>query len=108
MHEMQMVSDRQHPHGPVRRRQWTGREKLRIILQVMQGRGHISELCARHRISEKQYYQWRDRLLEEGARIFDFGGPGREGDRLKLEILQLKARVRELKAELNKDRELFW
>lgn len=91
-----------------KRRQWSGREKLNIILEVMKGRGNISELCARHQISEKQYYQWRDRLLGEGARIFDFGGPSREEERLKMEIIRLKAQVRDLKQELDKKRELIW
>ena len=92
----------------MKRRQWTGRQKLQIILEVMKGRGSISDLCARHQISEKQYYQWRDRLLAEGARIFDFSGLGREQGRLRLENMELKARVRELKTELQKDKELLW
>ncbi len=92
----------------MKRRQWTGGQKLRIILEVMKGRGSIGDLCARHQISEKQYYQWRDRLLDEGARIFDGGGLGREQGRLRLENRGLKAKVRELKNELQKDKELLW
>lgn len=89
----------------MKRRQWTAQQKLQIVLQGLQGRVSVSELCNRHQISQTQYYKWKDRLLKDGSKIFDQGGPDREAERLKRENVKLKSIIGDLTIELKKSDE---
>ena len=53
----------------MKRRQWTPKEKLAIVLQGLKGEISVAELCNQHQISQSQYYKWRDRLLAEGGLV---------------------------------------
>ena len=48
------------------RRSWTPDEKTEIVLAGLRGDRSVRDVCREHVISETQYYQWRDRLLEAG------------------------------------------
>ena len=86
----------------MKRRQWTSKEKLKIVLQGLKGDISVGELCNQHQISQSQYYRWRDRLLAEGAKIFDHGGPDRTEQRLQKEVRKLKGIIGDLTVELKK------
>lgn len=86
----------------MKRRQWTSKEKLNIVLQGLKGEISVAELCNRHQISQSQYYKWRDRLFAEGTKIFDHGGPGRVEQRLQKEVRKLKGIIGDLTVELKK------
>lgn len=49
-----------------RRRSWTPDEKTEIVLAGLRGDRSVRDVCREHEISEAQFYQWRDRLLEAG------------------------------------------
>ena len=85
------------------KRIWTGKEKLAIVLEGMRGAISLSELCNRHQITQGMYYKWRDRLMEDGAKVFERGGADKESERLKEENLRLKRAVGELTLELKKN-----
>ena len=87
----------------MKRRKWTSQEKLRIVLEGMKERVPLGELCARYGVSQTQYYKWRDKLLREGEKVFEFGGPSKTEERLKKENGQLKAMIGELTVELKKN-----
>lgn len=89
----------------MKRRKWTAQQKLQIVLQGLKGNLTVSEFCNRHQISQTQYYQWKDRLLKDGSKIFDHGGPDREADRLRREISKLKSIIGDLTVELKKSDE---
>lgn len=89
----------------MKRRKWTAQQKLQIVLQGLKGNVTVSEFCNRHQISQTQYYQWKDRLLKDGSKIFGHGGPDREADRLRREILKLKSIIGDLTVELKKSDE---
>lgn len=59
------------------KKQWTGKEKLAIVLQGLKGECSVSELCNAHGITQGMYYKWRDQLLTDGAKLFDRGGVDR-------------------------------
>ena len=42
------------------KKQWTGKEKLAIVLQGLKGDCSISTLCNEHGITQGMYYKWRD------------------------------------------------
>jgi transposase len=86
----------------MKRRKWTGKEKLQIVLEGLGGEVPLGELCARHQLSQSQYYQWRDQLLSQGAKVFDHGGPEQTEQRLREQIRHLKTLVGELTVALKK------
>jgi hypothetical protein len=62
----------------------------------------MSELCTRHQISQSQYYQGCDRLLQNGSKVFEQGGPQAGEERLCRDNQRLKALIGELTVELKK------
>jgi transposase-like protein len=92
----------------MKRRQWTGQEKLQIVLEGMKGQVPLGELCARYQVNQSQYYQWRDQLLGQGAKVFDRGGPAQTEQRLREEVRRLKTLVGELTVELKKSEGAPW
>ena len=85
------------------KRNWTGKEKLEVVLEGMRGTVTLTELCNRHQITQGMYYKWKDRLMADGSKIFERGGMDKESERLKEENLRLKRAVGELTLELKKN-----
>jgi transposase-like protein len=85
------------------KRQWTGKEKLAIVLQGLRGDRSISELCNEHGITQGMYYKWRDQLLSDGAKLFERGGVDHARERLEHENRKLKETIGELTVELKKN-----
>lgn len=84
------------------KKQWTGREKLAIVLEGLKGECRISELCNAHGISQGMYCKWRDQLLTDGAKLFERGGVDHARERLERENRKLKETIGELTIELKK------
>ena len=89
----------------MKRRKWTAQQKLQIVIQGLGGNVSVGELCNRHQIGQAQYYKWKDRLLKDGSKVFNHGGPDREADRLRREIVKLKSIIGDLTVELKKSDE---
>jgi len=81
----------------MKRRKWTGTEKLQIVLEGLRGQVPLGELCARHQLSQSQYYQWRDQLLNHGSRVFDRGGAEQTEQRLRTELAEANLKLSERK-----------
>ena len=58
----------------MQRRKWSSKDKLTIVLEGLKGAVPLGELCAKFQISPSQYYKWRDQLLANGPKVFDYGG----------------------------------
>ena len=84
------------------KKQWTGKEKLAIVLQGLKGDCSVSDLCNEHGITQGMYYKWRDQLLTDGAKLFERGGVDRARERLEHENRKLKETIGELTVELKK------
>ena len=87
----------------MKRRQWTPEEKLKIVVEGLSGTISISELCNRYQITQTQYYQWIDKLLGDGHKVFTRGGIDKETDRLEKENKKLKGIIGDLTVELKKN-----
>ncbi len=48
------------------RRQYSGEEKIRIVLEGLRGEESVAELCRREGISQSIYYRWSKEFLEAG------------------------------------------
>ena len=87
----------------MKRRNWTPQQKLEIVLEGLKESSTLAELCNRYQISQTQYYQWKDRLLGDGHKLFNRGGVDKESDRLEKENRQLKGIIGDLTVELKKN-----
>ena len=86
----------------MKRRKWTSKEKLMIVLEGLKGKTTIAKLCTQHQITQAQYYKWRDQLLKDGEKIFAPGGPDKNEQRLRAENKRLKSIIGDLTLELKK------
>ena len=50
------------------RKQYSGEEKIRIVLSGLRGEDSIAELCRREGIAESLYYSWSKEFLEAGRK----------------------------------------
>jgi len=87
--------------GDGRRRKWTAQEKLRIVLEGMQGGVEVSDRCRREGINPTQYYGWKKQLLNSATRVFDTKAdkPSAREQRQAEELLRMKSVVAEITAE---------
>ena len=85
------------------KKKYKAKERLIIVLEGIKGNLSLGELCNQYGISQQTYYNWRDRLLSEGSKIFSYGGVDREKEVLKQELSRLKETVGELTMELKKN-----
>ncbi len=92
----------------MKKRQWTGSQKLQIVLDGLSGKYSISELCTKYELNQTQYYKWRDQLLKQGADVFD-EKPDKKIAHLESKVRHLTSLVGELTVELKKtELELKW
>ena len=92
----------------MKKRKWTGQQKLQIVIDGMSGKRSISELCNHYEVGQSQYYKWRDQLLAQGAAIFETD-PDKKVSRLESKVKQLTKLVGELTVDLKKtEQELEW
>jgi len=82
-------------------RAWTSEEKAKIVLQGLRGRP-VAELCNEYQIHQTQYYKWRDKFLENAAKVFDTKEQSRKEERLEREVQKLKGIIGDLTVELKK------
>jgi transposase-like protein len=87
----------------MKRRQWTSTEKIAIVLDGLTNKETLSSLCNRHQITQTQYYQWKDKLLSEGHKLFERGGIENATEKYQKEIRNLKMIIGDLTAELKKN-----
>jgi transposase-like protein len=80
------------------RRTWDAKTQAMIVLEGLKGKP-VAELCAAHRISQAQYYQWRDQLLANAPKAFEVHEQSQREARLGREHARLKTLVGELTLE---------
>ena len=85
------------------KKKYKAKERLIIVLEGIKGNVSLGELCNQYGISQQTYYNWRDRLLSEGSKIFSYGVVDSEKEVLKQEVSRLKETVGELTMELKKN-----
>ena len=92
----------------MKRRQWSSKEKLQIVLEGLSGKIEINKLCAKYQIAQTQYYRWRDQLLQFGNQAFETKNITKREQRLVNENRKLKHIIGDLTVELKKtENELF-
>ena len=74
-----------------KRRSFTSRQRLEIVLEGLQEGASVAEVCRRHEISSTLYYRWRDHLFANADRLFE------RKDRRPQEVEVLESENRKLK-----------
>ena len=87
----------------MKRRKWSNEEKFKIVLEGLQNRTSVAELCNKHEIQQSQYYAWRDRFLNEGASIFQNNDQSKHEEQLKNKIGKMEQIIGRLTLELKKN-----
>ena len=84
-----------------KRKRWSAKEKLRIVLTGMEPGVEISDLCRREGVNPAQYYQWKRQLLGSAERIFEKkeSKPSAREERLGKELGRAKDVIAEITAE---------
>jgi transposase len=85
------------------RRQYTAEEKIRIVLEGLQGEQSVAEICRREGLNTNIYYRWSKEFLEAGKKRLA-GDTNREAtapevQSIKSENEALKQLVAELSLE---------
>lgn len=88
------------------RRKWDSRTKALIVIQGLKGKS-VSEICTEHRISQNQYYEWRDQFLSNASKAFETSQQSVKLTSLERENANLKRLVGELTLEVKKTEELL-
>ena len=86
----------------MKKRNWTSKEKLRIVLEGLSGKIEITKLCAKYQIANTQYYLWRDNLLKHGHQAFETKNITKKEQHLEQENKKLKNIIGDLTIELKK------
>jgi transposase len=83
-----------------KRRSFTSRQRLEIVLEGLQEGASVAEVCRRHGISSTLYYRWRDQLFTNAERLFERKGRRPlEMEALESENQKLKDVIAEITAE---------
>lgn len=86
-----------------KRRQWSPKDKMRIVMAGMEPGVEISELCRQEGINPTQYYGWKKQLLNSADAVFASGKSKRERlleeDPREKELQRMKSVIAEITAE---------
>ena len=84
-----------------KRRNWTSKQKAKIVLEGLNGRP-VADICNEYQLHQTQYYRWREQFLENLSEVFETKQKSSQQERLKKENERLKQMVGELTMELKK------
>jgi len=74
----------------MKRREWTAKQKLQIVLDGLKNQISVSDLCSKYSVTQGQYYKWRDQLLNNAEKAFETNRPPTQPkhtpNRLKLNL----------------------
>lgn len=86
-----------------KRRSWSAKEKLRIVLAGMEPGVEVSEVCRREGLGPTQYYNWKSQLLGSADAVFGdrrtTKTEQRAEDRREQELTKLRGVIAEITAE---------
>ena len=86
----------------MKKRQWTGKQKLQIVLEGLRGTTPLGELCAKYEIGQAQFYVWRDMLLKNGEKAFELKTADKQRAVLEKRLAKMQSVIGELTMELKK------
>lgn len=76
--------------------------KSKIVLEGLEGKIPLAELCNKYQIRQTQFYYWLSEFQKHGHRLFENKRPSKKERKLKEENMKLKRIIAELSIELKK------
>ncbi len=83
-------------------RKWDSKTKAKIVLEGLQNKISLAELCNRHQITQSQYYYWLNEFQAKSHEAFNTTKKSRKEHRLVEEVKDLKRIIADLTIELKK------
>jgi len=83
-------------------RKWDPKTKTQIVIEGLQEKIPLAQLCNRYQITQSMFYYWRDEFLNKAPQIFESAKQSKKEQRLLDEISRLKRIIAELSIELKK------
>ena len=83
-------------------RKWDPKTKTKIILESLEHKIPIAELCNKYQISQSLYYYWLTEFEKRAYKAFESQHKNKKEQRLKEENKKLKQIIAELSIELKK------
>ena len=69
---------------------WSTDEKVRIVLQALDPRTSMAELCMQHNLAPRTVYGWKERFLEGGRGSLEGSDAASKAKRHRKEVASLK------------------
>lgn len=83
-------------------RKWDSKTKTRIVLEGLENKTSLSELCNKYQIKQSQYYYWLNEFQTKAYKAFESAKLSKKEHRLIEENKKLKQIIAELIIELKK------
>lgn len=83
-------------------RKWNPKTKVQIVLEGLENKVPLAEICNRYQISQSQYYYWLNELQTKAHEVFESTKRSRKEKCLLDETRKLKRIIAELTIELKK------
>ncbi len=83
-------------------RKWDAKTKTKIILESLEHKIPLAELCNKYQIRQNQYYYWLNEFQVKAPRVFEPVKQSKKEQKLIEENKKLKQIIAELSIELKK------
>ena len=83
-------------------RKWDPKTKAQIVLEGLQNKVPLAQLCNHYKITQSQYYYWQNELQAKAPKIFETAKQSKKEQHLLDENKNLKRIIAELTIELKK------
>ena len=82
-------------------RKWDSKTKAKIVLEGLENKIPLAELCNRYQISQSQYYYWLNEFQAKAHQIFESARRTKKERNLQEENRKLKRIIANLTSPLN-------
>jgi len=83
-------------------RKWDPKTKTKIVLECLEGKTPISEICNKYGIRQSVFAYWLKMFEQKGHQVFESSKQSKKEQRLKNENAKLKKIIAELSIDLKK------
>lgn len=83
-------------------RKWDPKTKVQIVLEGLQNKVPLAQLCNHYQITQSMYYYWLNELQTKGHQIYESAKQSKKERHLLEENQKLKRIIAELSIELKK------
>src|SRR5690606_10736960 len=91
MSEKQQLSEK--------RRRWTAKAKLEVVLEGLRGQESVAEICRRHGITQSMYYEWQEAVFKAAEEDLTHGGRTAREAELEKQLRQAQRTIGRLTME---------